>query len=625
MNIENYGCSRVILPVLASILIAFFLSRYIVNNDANSNGRQNYQEKRRASNPNYDEYIDQASVNGWIPIDPVDKFVDVIESFEMDVEYVFHRESKSKQQEIQTIVNMKRLEMLYLVDVLKRPLKNNYKREINVMPLLFKSIEVMNRVTFRVMKDVLRLRLSRMVTRRRADSIASNIMYTPIKIVLSLIVEIISSPSNYPHLKANVNERSAVHNKLLLNVLDMAVQYQFSPLVPLFLNMNISKENSIKLAIENGDGIILKTLLGNDEISGADELILMAEKLGYDSIASTLKNETGGDPTNEFVPSKFRGDSNQRDNSENTEKLAGIYDRDDNGGYSKVTIDILRHEERLCDIDRFNFSDMEEDPQIFDSYLSLNKPVIISFKETDFFLKLRHLFSLMNLASSSEVKVDVSAIPYGNHYGYDVHKMSLQEYITNIMKPYTGMITTVFAEKSSGEVDLNSSIDAIGHKLLQDLEVPMYVFKSTEIVKTEEIHSHLNRLPSYDTFKYLLKVLGNGNITNTLWQQYIGPIFSGAPFHNHGPALNFLIFGSKQWGMLPPGNAIFSSIPPLEVLKMKYGGSFFGLEQKVLEGTCYVNQRAGEMMFVPRHFSHQIVNLADSAGIAIEGTIIYEP
>ena len=71
-----------ILPVLASILIAFFLSRYIVNNDANSNGRQNYQEKRRASNPNYDEYIDQASVNGWIPIDPVDKFVDVIEPYE---------------------------------------------------------------------------------------------------------------------------------------------------------------------------------------------------------------------------------------------------------------------------------------------------------------------------------------------------------------------------------------------------------------------------------------------------------------------------------------------------------------------------------------------------------------
>ena len=42
------------------------------------------------------------------------------------------------------------------------------------------------------------------------------------------------------------------------------------------------------------------------------------------------------------------------------------------------------------------------------------------------------------------------------------------------------------------------------------------------------------------------------------FQLSIGPALSGAPFHHHGPAFNLLIFGRKQWTLLPPGSYYFS-------------------------------------------------------------------
>lgn len=37
-------------------------------------------------------------------------------------------------------------------------------------------------------------------------------------------------------------------------------------------------------------------------------------------------------------------------------------------------------------------------------------------------------------------------------------------------------------------------------------------------------------------------------------QVFVGPPLSGAPFHHHAPAFNFLFLGIKHWTILPPGN-----------------------------------------------------------------------
>jgi hypothetical protein len=39
------------------------------------------------------------------------------------------------------------------------------------------------------------------------------------------------------------------------------------------------------------------------------------------------------------------------------------------------------------------------------------------------------------------------------------------------------------------------------------------------------------------------------------FQFFLGPKFSGAPMHSHGPAFNFLLQGEKLWSLLPPGES----------------------------------------------------------------------
>lgn len=39
------------------------------------------------------------------------------------------------------------------------------------------------------------------------------------------------------------------------------------------------------------------------------------------------------------------------------------------------------------------------------------------------------------------------------------------------------------------------------------------------------------------------------------WQWFAGAQFSGAPFHSHAPAFNFLVRGAKYWLLTPPGNS----------------------------------------------------------------------
>ena len=56
----------------------------------------------------------------------------------------------------------------------------------------------------------------------------------------------------------------------------------------------------------------------------------------------------------------------------------------------------------------------------------------------------------------------------------------------------------------------------------------------------------------------------NNNKAESLIQIYFGPILSGAPFHSHGPAINQLIYGQKQWILLPPSKDVYSTIHPLQ-------------------------------------------------------------
>ena len=76
--------------------------------------------------------------------------------------------------------------------------------------------------------------------------------------------------------------------------------------------------------------------------------------------------------------------------------------------------------------------------------------------------------------------------------------------------------------------------------------------------------------------------------------------------HLHKDAYNVLAYGEKRWWLLPPRAALYSAEPVSEWLAR--GGA--------AGATC--TQRAGAVMFVPRGWSHAVLNLRTSVGIASE-------
>eukprot|EP01038_Epipyxis_sp_PR26KG_P013711 gene13711-18391_t len=110
-------------------------------------------------------------------------------------------------------------------------------------------------------------------------------------------------------------------------------------------------------------------------------------------------------------------------------------------------------------------------------------------------------------------------------------------------------------------------------------------------------------------------------------QFYLGPTFSGAPFHNHAPAFNYLVKGKKLWFITPPGRDLYSSLHPLEWIAS--GGAGFQNQSATSKAEakknsiyndkiCHIEQNEGEILYIPRHWSHQTLNVEDSMGFALE-------
>jgi hypothetical protein len=131
-------------------------------------------------------------------------------------------------------------------------------------------------------------------------------------------------------------------------------------------------------------------------------------------------------------------------------------------------------------------------------------------------------------------------------------------------------------------------------------------------------------------------------------QFYLGPPLSGAPFHHHGPAFNLIVHGRKEWTLLPPGNVfkhspsapkaaltilvlilhagrdIYASAHPIEWLAAGATGAphYPYKDTTTVAGAanqpCKLVQNENEVVFVPRHWTHQVLNLAESIGFAVE-------
>ena len=98
------------------------------------------------------------------------------------------------------------------------------------------------------------------------------------------------------------------------------------------------------------------------------------------------------------------------------------------------------------------------------------------------------------------------------------------------------------------------------------------------------------------------------NLVELHTQFYQGAAGTGAPMHLHTDAWNCLVYGEKRWFLMPPFQGAYSAMPIRQWVDKQYPS------MQVLECT----QRSGDVLYVPKYWSHAVLNTRESIGIARE-------
>ena len=122
------------------------------------------------------------------------------------------------------------------------------------------------------------------------------------------------------------------------------------------------------------------------------------------------------------------------------------------------------------------------------------------------------------------------------------------------------------------------------------------------------VFSPVNRNQHAALFEDLKLIGAWTRLACTHWQLYQGVAGTGAPMHLHTDAWNALVYGRKRWMVLPPSRALYSLLGPLEFLQQ---------ERDHLQPLEWV-QEAGDICYIPRYWSHSVLNLKECVGVATE-------
>eukprot|EP00698_Gefionella_okellyi_P005543 TRINITY_DN15051_c0_g1_i1.p1 TRINITY_DN15051_c0_g1~~TRINITY_DN15051_c0_g1_i1.p1 ORF type:complete len:602 (+),score=92.85 TRINITY_DN15051_c0_g1_i1:3-1808(+) len=201
-------------------------------------------------------------------------------------------------------------------------------------------------------------------------------------------------------------------------------------------------------------------------------------------------------------------------------------------------------------------------------YVSINRPVLIRRGAYDWVQQLHWADRTEFVTRFGKLRFQVGSIPYAAQYGEAQTSMTAAEFVQRHMNPRSAM------------------------------EYPLYIFDGGQSAAT------LLRNVS------LPELCLAFSPTPTLTQFMLGPEGSGAPPHFHGNAVNLLVFGSKLWTLQPPAEGAFFSSKPVRQWFRDSAGSV----GRVF--TCV--QSAGDVLYVPRHWGHAVLNTMDSAAVAYE-------
>lgn len=106
----------------------------------------------------------------------------------------------------------------------------------------------------------------------------------------------------------------------------------------------------------------------------------------------------------------------------------------------------------------------------------------------------------------------------------------------------------------------------------------------------------------------------------SLYQFFLSANGTGAPLHFHTHAINALVYGRKRW---------FAVAPRFEVTARQDVAAWAGDGRTKMEADGVVVheciQEQGDVLYIPEHWSHAVLNLAESVGIATEFTLNHPP
>lgn len=276
---------------------------------------------------------------------------------------------------------------------------------------------------------------------------------------------------------------------------------------------------------------------------------------------------------------------------------------------------------RSCAVDRRDLGNLTTD-EFRRHYLDRNVPLLLG-DAADILgdTALPAILRLDNLLRDfGHRRVTVSPLPYGSLFGANAIEKTLEEYVhgrglfglrrrTQQLKAFLASSSCVSGSGESLSLSLPCAYD-----LLIDNSSDRHALAKA-IFDTDPYYLFGEQLPSeggvwtkwLDDCPPLLALVRAASASPSApWrmQLFLGPPLSGAPPHSHGPAFNVLVFGRKQWHLSPPAEDSYSRESPLRGSLRPAG--------------CSLMQRAGEVLFVPRHWTHQVLNLEESAGLAVE-------
>ena len=208
-----------------------------------------------------------------------------------------------------------------------------------------------------------------------------------------------------------------------------------------------------------------------------------------------------------------------------------------------------------CDIDIVDGSTLSWESFVKD-YASCLKPVLIRGGAYSQVLqkKWNRKRFIQNFHS---LKVDAGDIPYGRTLGRVSRTASIQQH----------------------------------YKSTKD-----YIFCQLQPDKHRSLLGDIPKHPLFDRFPSIQT------------QFYLGKAKMGAPMHMHIDAWNILVYGQKRWFIMPPFQGYYSAQPIMEWFEAEYP------KIHVLE--CM--QEAGDILYIPKYWSHAVLNTRESIGCARE-------